>query len=63
MGKWECFKECIVANECKKTGCYCEGQECPIQLTRFFAMDAVYRNKERLEKQKNDRHIHNGKEV
>lgn len=52
MGKWDCFKECIVANECKKEGRYCEGQECPIQLTRFLAMDAVYRDMERRENKK-----------
>lgn len=59
MGKWDCFKECLVANECKKQGRYCEGQECPIQMTRFFALECQYRNEERLKKNKSP-HISTG---
>lgn len=55
MGKWDCFKECLVANECKKKGIYCEGQECPIQMTRFFAMECAIRMEETEKKRKANR--------
>ena len=53
--KWDCFPECLAAHACKVDGVYCEGQECPRYMTRFFALECAIRMEETEKKRKANR--------